>query len=510
MIKWLKENYLYLTALALLVTVAYGNSLGNGFVADDVPEILNNSKITENKYFLSDPRPLVPNIIYFGLVKTFGRSPIAFRLTNILFHLGNVWLLYLLITYLLNRKVAILAAAIFAVHPVLIESVTWISGGPYPRYSFFILLALVLYVLAGEWQNNKLYWASTVSFAFALSNSEKAIVLPLILLTLEISCQSWRQDWKRLIPFFALSGFWSLTFLGKLGQRIVDLGASHYQTVHRESPLLQVPIAVTSYLELIFWPKNLTLYHSEMIFSATEYYLRLAILIVFLGLIVYSYKKSKPVFFWLSFFLISLLLTLIPLGISWIVAERYVYLGAIGIFVVIAMGIKKIGDRLGNPFISYAILLPLLLALTVRTIARNADWKNQDTLWLAAAKTSPSSSQNHNNLGDLYGRRGDLERSAAEFKKAIELKPNYADAYHNLANTYWQMGKVDEAVESFKKAAGLNPQLWQSCQNLAAIYFEQKDFAAAKDWMEKAVAANPEDPNLQRNLEIINAQLSNP
>ncbi len=72
---------------------------------------------------------------------------------------------------------------------------------------------------------------------------------------------------------------------------------------------------------------------------------------------------------------------------------------------------------------------------------RNFDWKNQDTLWLATAKTSPSSHQNHNNLGDLYARRGEYEKAVEEFKKAIELKPDYGDAYHNLANVYHQIGK---------------------------------------------------------------------
>ena len=98
-----------------------------------------------------------------------------------------------------------------------------------------------------------------------------------------------------------------------------------------------------------------------------------------------------------------------------------------------------------------------LFALSVRTITRNADWKNQDTLWLATAKTSPSSPQNHNNLGDYYGRQGDLEKAAEEFKTAIKLKPNYGDAYHNLANIYHQMGEDDLAIENYRKALSFNP-----------------------------------------------------
>lgn len=503
-----RENYLHLAILTLLIVVAYANSLGNDFVADDFPSIVNNPNITKLEYALSRPLSIVSNLLDFSIVRTFGHSPEAFRAVNIFFHLGNVWLTYLLLRVLLGSKVAFFTAAILAVHPIQTEAVTWISGGPYARYSFFILLALVLYTVSDK--NRRLYFASIGSFILALSMGEKAVVFPLLLAALETAGQSIRKNWKRLIAPFILGGVWGLIYAGKVGERMVGLQTKSYVTPQTINPLLQIPIAITSYLELIFWPKNLTLYHSEMTFSQAEYLLRLLVFIAFLGLITYAYKKNKPVFFFLSLFVISLLPTLTPLGISWIVAERYVYLGAVGIFAVVVMVIQKIGEKFGNPKISYTILIPVLLVLTARTIVRNADWKNQDTLWLAAAKTSPSSPQNHNNLGDLYGRWGDLERSVEEFQKAIELNPSYADAYHNLGNTYQQMGKLDEAIENYKKAAELNPGLWQSCQNLAAIYFEQEKFELAKDWMEKAVATNPENPNLQRNLEIINAQLSTP
>ena len=501
---WLKENYLYLAALAVLVFVTYISSLNHAFVADDIPGILNNPEITKTSYIFSNPLTLVKNILYFAIAKLFGRTPAAFRMLNIFLHLGNVWLIFLLISHLLNRKTALFTAALLAAHPLQTEAVTWISGGQYSRYSFFLLLALMLYILSDE--NRKFYLASIGSFLLALLVSEKAMVLPFILLALEFSCQSLKKNWKKLVPYFALGGTWVLIFVGKIGQRLSDIETLHYQTPQTASPLTQIPIAISSYLELIFWPKDLTLYHSEMRFSSVGFYSRLVVFLAFLGAVAWTYKKNKVAFFWLSFFVIALLPTLAPFGISWIVAERYVYLGAIGVFTVVAMGIKKIGDKFGDPNIPYIILVPILLALTARTVIRNQDWKNQDTLWLAAAKTSPSSPQNHNNLGDLYGRRGDLERSAEEFKKAVELNPGYADAYHNLGNTYQQMGKIGEAITNYQKAAELNPRLWQSYQNLAAIYFGLGELELAKEWMEKAVATNPENQNLRRNLEVINKQ----
>jgi tetratricopeptide (TPR) repeat protein len=199
-------------------------------------------------------------------------------------------------------------------------------------------------------------------------------------------------------------------------------------------------------------------------------------------------------------------LTLTPFGISWIVAERYVYLGTLGILVLIAYAIQKIGElsqvRLGRN-ISSPILAIILLAFSFRTIIRNLDWKNQDTLLLATAKTSPSSAQNHNNLGDYYVRQGNLEKAIEEFKKAIELLPGYADAYHNLANTYLYMGKTDLAVENFQKALSVNPNLWQSHQSLTAIYYAQGKFPEALKEMEITIKLNPDNPDLYSDLGII-------
>lgn len=504
---WLRENRLFFGFLAILVLAAYVNSLGNDFVSDDIYGIVNNDRISQASYIFSNPLAFIRPLIYYFINKLFGLNPAFYRIISILFHLGVTLVTYLLVYLLVDSATAIIAASIFAVHPILTESVVWVSGGYYVQYSLFLLLALLLYIfsLKEKWY----YLLSMISFVLALVSTEKAAVFPFILLAIFIAFKKVLKDWRKLIAPFLIGGLWALIYAVRIPQRMTTLQTDFYQTPQNINPLYQIPIAITSYLKLIFWPKNLTLYHSEMSFTQAEYLIRLGIFIAFLGIIVFSYKRNRQVFFWLSFFIISLLPTLTPFGISWIVAERYVYLGAIGIIVVAAMLIKKIGEKVGNQTVSYVLLVFILSALITRTIVRNTDWKNQDALWLATAKTSPSSPQNHNNLGDLYGRRGEFEKAVEEFKKAIELKPGYADAYHNLGNTYQQMGEIDNATENFEKAIEFNPNLWQSYQNLAAIYFEEAKFDQAVRNMQKAIDVNPQNANLHVNLGIIYLKLEN-
>jgi tetratricopeptide (TPR) repeat protein len=156
---------------------------------------------------------------------------------------------------------------------------------------------------------------------------------------------------------------------------------------------------------------------------------------------------------------------------------------------------------------AFSLAALIVALLSIRTIARNVDWKDEDHLWIATAKVSPSGENIHNNLGDVYTRQGNLEKAVSEFQHATEINPGYADAYHNLANAYQTMGKTDLAIENYEKAASINPALWQSYQNLATIYFNQGDSQEAMDYLKKALAVNPNDENLQKSLQAVQAKM---
>jgi len=524
----IKQNWLIFLLLAAAVILVYANSLTNDFVSDDVMGILKNEKIGEFSWSLNFPLTFQWAATYH----LFGKNPIPFRTENILFHLANAWLVFILLFLLTQKKsVALLTALIFSVHPILTESVTWLSGGIYAKYTFFVLLALLFYINFRIVPHNiphssalkptlkrkiLLISLSLLSFLTALTFSEKAMIFPGIIFIYEIAFGSLKKHWLKLTPYFLISAGWFAVNFFKLGQRAASLEQDFYQSPERAHPLIQIPISISYYLQLIFWPEKLSLYQTEMFFSSWEYWLRLGITGLLLAAIIFLFiriiiKKAsvleRHIFFWLSFFIIVLLPTMLAFGLAWIVAERYVYLASLGIIASFVLMWQVLNEKFYETKKMFWIVgILIVLALGARTVTRNNDWKNQDTLWLSTVKVAPSGHVIHNNLGDMYGRWQQYDKSIAEYKTAIAIQPNYADAMHNLANTYLEINKVEEAIYWYSQAIKFGPHLWQSYQNLGAIYYQLGELEKAEELFARAVEINPSDENLRKNLEIIRSQ----
>ncbi|MDD3532175.1 MAG: tetratricopeptide repeat protein [Candidatus Shapirobacteria bacterium] len=504
--KFFQNNQGLLLLLFFLVIGIYANSLGNEFLSDDIAAISQNQELDKLNYIAQSFPVVFRPFLYFLTNLAFGRSPIAFRMINITSHLLAVTGLLVLVSLLINKKTGIVAALIFAVHPLLVESVTWISGGSYSQYAALLIWAIIFYLLSIK--NKKYYWFSLLVFLLALGSSEKAMAFPFLLLALIFT--HWQdlgknKSWQKTIVPLLIGLGWIGFYLAKVPERLSDLETSYYQDVSQTpSFLLKLPIAVASYIKLFFWPQGLTLYHSETLFSKSEFSFLVIVTLAFLIFtICLFFSKNRRLSLWPTWFLLSLAPVLSPFGVSWVVAERYVYLGTVGLAVIVSVGLAKLfkKDRL-KPLGILTVSL-LVISLGIRTIVRNIDWKNQDNLWLAAAKTSPNSPQNHNNLGDLWARRGDLDQAIEEFKMAIVLNPGYGDAYHNLANVYQQRGDWQKALENYQQAIEINPNIWQTHQNMAAIYFEMGEFEKAKKSALRLLEINPELPYIYRNLGLI-------
>jgi hypothetical protein len=547
--------------LILLVFGVYANSLNNGFVSDDI------SGIVQTAHMWTFPWAAVTEtvihahmLVWYVVYVLFGLAPWAFRLANILCHAVSVLLVYKIVFQLVNRRIGFITSALFAVHPIIIESVTWISGGIYCQYGMLFLLSFWLYIQnrrrgtesRGQKTENRkqtvYYLASFFTYCVCLLFSEKAGVLFLLFFLYEFCFGNLKKNWRKLMPYLIVSCIFILFYMTQLGVRITSVGQSSgggggpgwY------NPLVQLPFAITSYFELIVWPKNLTLYHETGIFYPWEYCVRLFVFLGYCAALLVTAMKNRKLFFWLLWFLIPLLPTLTPLKIAWLVAERYAYLSVICIFVLIAYGFEwvlsnallanenldpssvasSVSSMKRRPkeqvkpdkilFASRAFLLTcivtvpivfMFLALIMRTVVRNRDWQSEDTLWIATAKTSPSIPFTWNNMGDVYSRHGDDKKAAEMFQRAITLNPRYADAYHNLAETYRDMGETGDAILMYEKALVFNPNLWQSHGSLAGIYYNKKEYQKALIHIEAALKIVPDNQMLLQAREQLKKML---
>lgn len=495
-----KKNLPLIAVLIFSVLAIYFNSLDNAFVSDDIAEIVQNPNIGEFSYIFSHPFGFIRLILNWIAFHLGGLTPYLFRSINILFHIGNVLLIFYILQKIVgSRKIAFFVAWIYACHPAISEAVVWISGGTYPQYAFFFLLSFYWYLKSSK----KYYWLSLIAYLFAfMSHPVMPLALFLIFPLYEFCFGNLKKNWVKAIPFLVISIGYVLINISVLPERTNTLQAVHYQERGIDNPFVQLPIAFSSYFELTFWPKTLTLYHSELAFQTIEFTLRAIITVLFFVGLLISFKRNKLIFFWLSFFVISLAPTLTPFRFNWVVAERYLYLPIIGIIVVTIYLLLKLFSEKKFSNLVYGLIILLVVVLSIRTVARNVDWHNEDNLWIATGKTSPSSPNTHNNLGDVYGRWGDKQKALAEFQTAIALKPNYADAYHNLANTYREIGNPEQSLENYQNALKFNPNLWQSHQNIAAIYFESQQYDKALENIQKAITINP-NVNIVNNLGII-------
>lgn len=500
-----------LIILTVLIGVLYLPFLGNAFISDDIPGIVESLPKFTWGTALVWPRIMeVGWQMQFLTYKLFGMSPWPFRLVNILFHAGSALLVYVIVRRLTKPTVALAASLLFAVHPLIVESVTWISGGWYVWSGFLFLLSFWLYLAYEKHRKTGVYILSFLAFSLSLLISIKSVSFVALFFVYEWVAGTLGRNWKRLIPFCIVSIAFAFFLSTRIGSRIETVSATSYQSFSDlYNPLLQLPFSVSSYLWLLVWPENLTLYHAEFSMNTASYILRAGVTVCYLIALVITLWKRKPLGLWLAWFLIALAPVLTPFKINWLVAERYAYLATVSWCVVVGIVFDRLLSIKKWKVLVYIAGIVVLLALSTRTIIRNSEWRDGDTLWLATVRRSPEAQNSWNNLGNVYSRHGQYEKSIEAFTHATKINPNYADAYHNIGSSYLQMKKYEDAIPFFEKALSINPNLWQSYQNLGFIAVANKEYPKAIAYFEKALTINAQEVALWTNAAVLYLETGN-
>jgi len=294
----LKQNRIVVLILTALVFITYVNSLNNDFLSDDLAEIVQNPYVGNLWYAISaHPTGFIRPLIYWLCYHLTGLTPFLFRLTNVLFHLGSTILIFFILKQIhQSKKVAFLVASLFAVHPAIGEAVVWVSGGMYAQYTFFFLMSFWFYIRSAE--KKLFYLLSSIFYLLSfMSHPVMPVALWLIFPLYELVYGNLRKDWLKALPFLVLAIVYVVVNFAALPERETTLHSVHYQDKGIDNVFVLVPIAVSSYLQLLVFPKDLTLYHSELAFGSIGYTIIIAVCLIFLGLLVLAFKKNKPIFF---------------------------------------------------------------------------------------------------------------------------------------------------------------------------------------------------------------------
>jgi tetratricopeptide (TPR) repeat protein len=430
-----------------------------------------------------------------------GINPFTYHFTNLLLHASNAVLVFLIIFALTGKfNLSVIAGLLFGVHTLHVESVSWVSERKDVLYAFFYLLALYSYVRYNKKKERKWYWFSISFFILSLFSKGQAVSLAVTLFLVDYLQGKKLFDAKSLIdkvPYFILAAIFGMVAIQ------AQQGVSATEMVHTEG---QQRIFFSSYGFLLYLgklilPIFLSAYYPYPNLSPGAdlpiiYYLSPIFVVAFFSLLFFTFKRSKPVFFGLSFFLVNifLLLQLLPVGGA-IMADRYAYIPSFGYCFLFGYIIteKKFLPNINAPYIFAGIYLLLLGAMT---FGRTMTWKNNFTLWTDVVQKNSEIPLAWYNLGNAHSDTGNYAVAISNYDQSIRVSPLYYSAYINRANAKTKTNDYVGAIEDLNFVISHDSSLVNAYINRALARRSLKDYKGAIADYEVAIRMKPDQPEL--------------
>jgi tetratricopeptide (TPR) repeat protein len=468
--------------LAFITIVVFLPVAHDGFInyddpdyATDNPHVENGLNWTDLKWaattdFASNWHPLTWISLQTDAT-IFGLNAGAFHIVNVLFHTANVTLLFLLLLRLTERLwPSALVAALFAWHPLHIESVAWVSERKDVLSTFFALLALLNYVKFARENCRRSFWFALVFFALGLLAKPMLVTLPFVFLLLDawpLNRVARRTDGNfQLLSFkpllFEKWPFFLLTAISCVITFIVQ-NNGHAVTTLQAMPirfrLENAPVAVMLYVLKLFWPVNLAVIYPLARIPTVELTPSL-FMVVSISAAVWRWRISKPYLLtgWLWF-----LGTLVPvIGLvqvgSQSMADRYAYIPSIGFFLALVLLACDFAQAIQIPkVIAAGIAAVILAACILQTEFQLQFWANTETLFRHALAVTKNNDGADLNLGLALESEGKLAEALEEYHKTLLINPNYPKLHNNLGLILDQLGRHTESLAEYRIALSLRP-----------------------------------------------------
>jgi tetratricopeptide (TPR) repeat protein len=512
-------------AVIALTAIIYIRALYNGFASwDDDNYILHNDFIRDfsvqgfkaifSSFYFANYHPLT-TLTYWFEYSLFGLNALPYHLLNVLLHLLNVWLVYKLAEKLSGKKItALLVSLLFAIHPMHVESVAWISERKDVLYTAFYLLSLLMYLRFLKAENKtKFYFGTLIFFICSLLSKSAAVTLPIILIAIDFY-KGRKFSMKMIvekIPFLLLGILFGI--LAILSQQstesISDLSLS-YPIIDR---IFLITSAVSFYIIKLFAPFGLSAMHY---FPETHggslpwlYYASLPFLLILVWLLIRRSSYRKEILFGTGFFIIaiSVMIQLIPVGFA-VTAERYTYVAYIGLFYFIAQRITGLKKGQSKTIAVTAIII-FTAMFSYQSWNRIGVWKDGKTLFSDVIEKYPESFHAYWIRGNMKNNDEDLQGALADFNKSLECRPGFVFGLINRADVKNKLLDYKGALDDMNVAIKLKNDVSEAYNNRGMAYDGLGDTVNALKDYDKAILINPKLAKAYNNRGVLKANTGN-
>ncbi len=490
-------NRLFLLAIIIITAVIYMKSLSNQFITtwDDHGYITENNDIktlhgdsisytlkkTFSSNILGNYQPLTM-LSYCVEYSKYKLNPKPYHVTNLIFHIFNAILVFCFI-WLLTRQqwVAFITALLFAVHPMHVESVSWVSERKDVLYAFFYLASLCMYIyyLKNEKWKWHFYALTFVLFVLGLLSKAMTVSVPITFFALDyfMSRKITSKSVLEKVPFILMSMIFGVIAIGAQKSANALEGIANHGFAER---VLFSFYGVMTYLWKLAVPLNLSCFYNYPVKQNGAYPIVFYIApLVVMGLVFLIYKSirfGKDVAFGFGFFFITiaLVLQILPVGDA-IIADRYTYLPYIGIFFIIARWINNLWENKSEKYqflrtISLAGIVVFTIICSYLTVKQSKTWYDSISLWGNAIEQFDAAPKSFNNRGLAYYQSKQYDKALADFNRTIQLEDTYPDIYYNRGVVNFDLKKYDEALKDYDSALKNNPKFAKAYNNRGNVY----------------------------------------
>ncbi|OGX14564.1 MAG: hypothetical protein A2351_01365 [Omnitrophica bacterium RIFOXYB12_FULL_50_7] len=439
----------------------------------------------------------------------FGMKAGTHHMTALVFHIASTFLLFLLFrwaTGTLWQAAAI--AALFAIHPLHVESVAWVAERKDILSTFFWMLTMLAYVGYVKRRTVQRYLLVLVFFVLGLMAKPMLVTLPFVLLLFDywplkrLQLEPTRRLILEKIPFFLIA------IAAGVVAYIAQKSGGALGSLEKYPFDVRIANAIVSYADYIgktLWPAGLAIPYPHP--GKIPFLHVAAALAVLTGISVFVFRRvSKYPYLavgWLWF-----VGTLLPvIGLVQVgyhaMADRYTYISIIGLFIIIVWGVADLSEKwnVKNKKTVLAVAAgSLFIILLAVAWVQTGYWKNSETLFTHSLSLNPKNLAAHNNLGTALLERKDIKGGKAHFLAALKLDPKNPITHHNLALSLSRQGKEKEAMALYLKALKFNPRQIQTHQKLADALLAQGDLAGAVKHYQEVLKVQPYDTEVRNNI----------